>query len=137
MKAPKILPTLLFGLFLGGAAAASAATADFAGNCTLTSGSTTAFCAFDALRDTEDADPSTCPGSSISAVFWDFGDGTFAWDDTFISHAYPNATSLGGGAVTVRASVFCADNSSADAARFVVFVNIGCPRCINMNNGWD
>jgi hypothetical protein len=56
-------------------------------------------------------------------------------DDVFITKSYPDAPNLG--SVTVRVKVTCGDNSWAETPRYVVFVNFGCYRCINMNNGWD
>jgi hypothetical protein len=136
MKPPKILLALLFCLVFGGAASASAVTADFAGYCTLTSSSTTADCSFHAQYDTAEADPSSCPGSWISRIDWDFGDGTGAQNaNVFATHSYPDALNLG--SVTVWVTVTCGDNSYAETPRHVVFVNLGCYRCINMNNGWD
>lgn len=148
MRAQKILSALLLSVTLGGwSAAAQAAscpsssytlpTADFAGNCSRAGGSSTVYCAFDALRDTYDANPSVCPGSSIDTVLWDFGDGSSTWDDTYVSHTYFNVDTTTDGAVTATATIFCANGCSDDRGRFVVFVTLGCPYCINMNTGWD
>lgn len=136
MKTPKILLTLLC-LAFGGAASASAVTADFAGFCTLDyPSSTTADCSFHAQYDTAEADPSSCPGSWIKRIDWDlWGNGNWVNDDVFITESYPNAPSLG--SVTVWVKVTCGDDSWAETPRHVVFVNMGCYRCINMNNGWD
>jgi hypothetical protein len=136
MKTSRILPVLVFCLVFGVAASASAVTADFAGFCTLDyPSSTTAYCSFHAQYDTAEADPSSCPGSWISTIEWDLGDGYWVNDDVFIQTSYPDSLNLG--AVTVRVRVTCGDNSSAIGARYVVFVSLGCYRCINMNNGWD
>lgn len=138
MRKHKLLPSLLFSLiFCGWSAAAHAATADFAGNCVRAAGSNTVYCAFDALRDTVKSDPSVCPGSSITQVFWDFGDGTpVQLDDTYITKTYSNVH-LTDGAVTVTAVVSCADNTVDDKSRPVVFVQFGTASSINMNIGWN
>jgi len=139
----KILPALL--VFVGFAVLAAspmhACTANFAGNCSLNYASpSTAFCAFDATRNNS-LDPTftSCPGSSISTIFWDFGDNppASAFNGTFIGHSYNNPLQLNGGATTVRMIVFCADGCSATAGRLVVFQVVGCPGCIQMNVGWN
>lgn len=142
MRLPKILPALLLCLVSGAwtASSAHAATANFAGNCTLDySNPSTANCVFDALRgNTSDPNPSSCPGSSITQVFWDFGDGNSTWSGTFVGHTYVNPMSIGGGATSVKATVFCADNTvSPTKSRLIVFVVVGCPGCIQMNVGWN
>lgn len=135
MRTSKILVALLLCVF-GGALSASAVTADFAGNCTLDYGSsTTAYCAFSALTDTAEADPSSCPGSWISTIEWDLGDGNFFQDDSYVTTSYQNAPTIG--SVTVNVRVTCGDSSQATTPRHVIFVTLGCYRCINMNNGWD
>ena len=137
MRAAQIVLVLLPCLLLGGAVSASAAAQpDFAGYCTLDYGnSTTAYCSFSSLTDTAEADPSSCPGSWISRFEWDLGDGNFFDDDSFVMTSYTDAINTG--SVTVRLRMTCGDSTQATASRNVVFVNIGCGRCINMNNGWD
>jgi hypothetical protein len=138
MNSPKFLLALLLCLLLGGGRSASAAAmADFAGFCTLDYGSsTTAYCSFSSMTDTAEADVSSCPGSSITRFDWNLGDGN-GWfqDDSFVSTSYANATSLG--SVTAWVKVTCADETSQETPRNVVFVTLGCYRCINMNNDWD
>ena len=136
MSTSKVLIAVVFCLFFGMATSASAVTADFAGYCTLDyPSSTTAYCSFHAQWDTDDADPSSCPGSWISAIDWDLGTGNWVSDDVFITESYADAINLG--SVTVRVKVTCGDSSWGIGSRNVVFVNLGCGRCINMNTGWD
>jgi hypothetical protein len=137
----KILPALLVFVALAAmiVSPANACTANFAGNCSLDYGNpSTAFCAFDATRNNS-VDPTftACPGSSISNVFWDFGDGASAFNGTFIGHSYANPLQLNGGAATAKMIVFCADGCSATKSRLVVFAVVGCPGCIQMNVGWN
>jgi len=143
MRIHKLLPVLLLGLVFGAWTASSvhAATANFAGACTLDYGNpSVANCVFDALRgNTNNPNPSSCPGSSISQVFWDFGDPGVppVTAGTFVSHSYPNPLTINGGATTVQMAVFCANGASSSTQRPVVFVVLGCSGCIQMNVGWN
>jgi hypothetical protein len=146
MRIHKVLPALLVFVAFASlvASPATACTANFAGNCSLDySNPSTAFCVFDANRNnTNDPTFTACPGSSISNIFWDFGDrpgapNGSAWNGTFIGHSYNDPLNLNGGATTVTMNVFCADGCSAKKQRTVIFVVLGVSGAIQMNVGWN
>jgi hypothetical protein len=130
--------TLAVLLLLGFGAwtnAAHACSADFSGNCSWAGGSASAFCVFDASRPNPNNPIGTaCPGSTISAYFWDYGDGASGFGSSFVSHTYLNPPSLT--AVSVHMSVFCADGCSDTRSRGVCFT-IGAGGCIFPNSGWN
>jgi hypothetical protein len=114
---------------------AYAPTVTFGGNCSWSGGTSNANCVF-STSHTNPGNPSVtaCPNSTISQVFWDFGDGNSVFGSTTASHSYVDPASLT--AVQVDVSLFCADGCTADTTRYVCF-NIGFAQCILMNHGWN
>jgi hypothetical protein len=135
---------MLAALFLTFAAWASSASAtayaNFAGNCTHSSGSP-AYCVFDGNRTynnghTSDLTQTTCGSSSVSAVYWDFGDGTGTWDDLTVAHTYSDPAAIDNDTI-ITMTIFCSDNTSTDdKTRYLLFVVIG-PGDMYCNVGWN
>jgi hypothetical protein len=142
MRSPKILLPVLFSLaFAAWATSVDAAChANFSGNCSRPGFTGGASCVFDGNRigsNNTDASPTTCGSSTVASVFWsfDYPNDSGTWDDLSAGTYYSDPAALGNDAV-VKMTLICADGCSDDVSRYVLFVNIGCPGCIGMNNGW-
>lgn len=127
----RFLPAAVFACLLmaGGAATATAATADFQCNCTFPDSQ----CVCDANRQSSFGPGTSCGSASVSIYFWDFGDGTsFFTTSAFVAHDYD------GGWCDVplpELAVFCTDGSSA--TRGHCFCNtVGINGCIRPGAGW-
>jgi hypothetical protein len=120
-------------------ASAHAATANFQGNCTKNASQTQMFCVFDAQRPA--SSPSSCP-SGTPTYFWDYGDGSSPlWtSSSFVSHTYPLPIPSGTEGYPygyyVSLGVFCSDNSSASAKRYICVYGFGFPGCIFQDGQW-
>jgi hypothetical protein len=118
--------------FLGLAATAHAANANFQGNCAWNSSYTKVNCVFDALRPS--SDPSSC-SSGVPEYFWNFGDGgSVRTYSSTVSHSY-NPPPSGQYGYTVSLSVFC-DEGSDDASRPLCISGFGYPGCIFLGGSW-
>ena len=126
-RAGFVLSLSLLVLALG-VPSASAATANFEGNCPTSGGS--ANCQFDAQR----GGGSSCPNSFIWKYSWNFGDGTgVLTGNSLTSHSYP---APGNGAYEVLLTVICWDGEMPTRTRYVC-IAWGFPGCILVNNGWN
>lgn len=143
MRTPKLMLSILFVVLAAWASSASAtAYANFAGNCTRTGGTGPAYCLFDGTRTynnghTSDLTQTTCgAGNTVSAVYWDFGDGTGTWDDLTVAHTYSDPAAIDNDAI-ITMTIFCSDNTSwDDKQRYLLFVVIG-PGDMYCNVGWN
>jgi hypothetical protein len=142
MRPSKIILAAVFSLAFTWAAAASATTyANFSGNCNRTSGSPgPAFCLFDGTQTynnghTSDTTATTCGSSTVSAVYWDFGDGTGTWDDLTTAHTYSDPAAIDNDTV-ITMTVFCADSTWDDKTRYLLFIVVG-PGDMYCNAGWN
>jgi hypothetical protein len=141
MRPPKALLVLAFLAAAAWAASANATTyANFAGNCSRPSGTGPAYCLFDGTRTynnghTSDLTQTTCGSASVSAVYWDFGDGTGTWDDLTVAHTYSDPAAIDNDTL-ITMTVFCSDNTWDDKQRYLLFVVIG-PGDMYCNVGWN
>lgn len=110
--------------------------ANFAGNCSRT-GSGPAYCVFDGTRTyNNDLTSTTCGNHSVSAVYWDFGDGTGTWDDLYVAHTYSDPAAIDNDTI-ITMTIFCSDNSSwDDKQRYLIFIAIS-PSDMYCNVGWN
>jgi hypothetical protein len=120
-------------LVAGSAMPASAASAEFQGNCTNSfSGQLRTDCVFNAQRTPSGGTPTSCSPSTISNYFWDYGDGSSSGFTTssFVSHTY-----YGAGIWDICLAVFCANGTSAEKCH-CLSNNIGFGTCILPGSGW-
>jgi hypothetical protein len=125
--------TLYLGLV--GTTVAKAATANFQGNCTNTSGWNS--CLFSPNKAPAGEPYTGCNGAGVSAYFWDFGDASSATtypnvDAGRIRHVFP--PNFIGGGVWVAMDVYCLNGDHAVVAQCIE-VN-PTPGCIVVNGGW-
>src|SRR6185295_10764301 len=125
----RLLASLAIAAVLALAATpASAATANFQGNCTH-SGSIVS-CTFDGLRPS--SNPSSCPGSFIWKYSWDFNDGSTALTgNNQITHDYDDSTDY-----FPKLTVICWDGNTPNKTRHVC-IHFGSPGCIQVGVGWN
>lgn len=119
-------------LALGFAASAEAATANFQGNCSWNGAMTQFNCTFDALRPA--GSPSSCPGSFIWKVDWDYGDGTTSGlvaASSPVTHSYPSSADP-----VVTLTVYCWDGNQPTHAR-AICNHFGVPNCVQINGNWN
>ena len=114
---------------------AQAATANFQGNCTTSSGSPIS-CLFSPNKAPQGQPFTGCNGNGLSSYSWDFGDGTSATtfptvDFGRASHTYPSGF-LG---VFVDLTVHCSNGDSA-TVRHCVTTNPSAG-CVVVNLGWS
>jgi hypothetical protein len=135
-----MLAALSLAFALSASSASATTYANFSGNCSRPGGSGAAYCVFDGNRTynnghTSDLTQTTCGSSSVSAVYWDFGDGTGTWDDLYVAHTYTDPAAIDNDAL-ITMTVFCADGSWDDKTRYLLFVVIG-PGDMYCNVGWN
>ncbi len=120
-------------LVAGSAMPASAASAEFQGNCTnsFPGGQFRTDCVFNAQRTPAGSTPTSCSPSSISSYFWDFGNG----NSLFTSSSFVSQTYFGAGIWDICVAVFCANGSSAEKCHCMAN-NIGLPGCVLAGAGW-
>lgn len=110
--------------------AASAATADFQGDCT---GRAPTFCVLDASRTSSSGSGTSCGSASISLYHWNFGDGDSAFtSSSSIGHVYEDID-----VYSTTLTVFCSDSSSANRTICVNTFPIGAFGCIHPFSGWQ
>ncbi|HYG61170.1 MAG TPA: hypothetical protein VEL74_01200 [Thermoanaerobaculia bacterium] len=140
MRPSRVVFAALF-TFAAWAASASASTyANFSGNCIRFDSSSPAYCVFDGNRTydnghTSDTTATTCGNASVSAVYWDFGDGTGTWDDLYVGHTYSDPAAIDNDAI-ITMTLFCSDNTWDEKVRYLLFVLIG-PGDMYCNEGWN
>lgn len=140
MRTPVMLAALSLAFALSASSASATTYANFAGNCNRPGGSGAAYCVFDGNRTynnghTSDLTQTTCGSSSVSAVYWDFGDGTGTWDDLYVAHTYSDPAAIDNDAI-ITMTVFCADSTWDDKQRYLLFVIVG-PGDMYCNAGWN
>jgi hypothetical protein len=111
------------------AAPATAATANFQGNCSDIG--TVVRCTFDAQRPA--GSPSSCSPNSIWWYSWNFGDGTGSGLTTNpqVTHDYDESDDY-----FPQLIVICSNGSTPTKTRHLC-INFGTPGCIAVGVGWN